>query len=480
MGVVYRARYVVNDREVAVKMIPDDVKNPQVLARFERELDVLKSLRHPNIVRTFGGVCEDKRRFYAMELIEGGSLEDQLQQRGRLPWEQVVAYGQQMCAALAHLHKHGVVHRDVKPANFLIGENEQLKLSDFGLASVITARRITTAGRTAGTILYMAPEQIQGGKVTPQTDLYALGCVLYELLTGTPPFFGSTPAATMNMHCRSPIPRVTQKAYDCPVALEQLITQLLAKNAEDRPADAETVARELARVTPTMTIVKKPRPIETSAVEPAAAPPSPDASQQYKETRDVSRTVTSQPNYWPLIGCAAVIAGLLAWNVHLRGNVDLAQRSEELWVQAAVNPQEPVRLNALESLGRLKTLTPETVEKVAQGLSDESPRIRQATAKALGEMGAFATAQIRVLRKAHTTDSREEVRVEAGAAIDRIQADTMGSGSGWLVALIVTSAVIALGAYLLRQHIRRLHIPPDSGSATADLGELALAKFQNR
>jgi serine/threonine-protein kinase len=326
----------------------------------------------------------------------------------------------------------------------------------------------------------MAPEQIQGGKVTPQTDLYALGCVLYELLTGTPPYFGSTPAATMNMHCRSPIPRVTQKAYDCPVALEQLITQLLAKNAEDRLADAVAVARELARVTPTMTIVKKPRPIDTGAVEPAAVPPSADVSQQYKETRDVSRTVTSQPSYWPLIGCAVVIAGLLAWNVHLHRQQDLAQQSEELWVQAAVDPQEPVRINALESLSRLKMLAPESVKKVAQGLSDESPRIRQATAKALGEMGASAKSQIRELRKANTTDAREEVRVEAGSAIDRIQADTNGSSLAWLAALTFTAVVIALGAYLGRQHIRRHLIPPNSGSSTADLGEFALAKFQNR
>ncbi len=159
MGVVYRARYVINDREVAVKMLPDDVSSPTVLARFEREMEVLKGLRHPHVVRSFGGVCEDKHRFYAMELVEGGSLESRLRERGRLPWEQVVDFGIQMCSALQYLHDNGVVHRDVKPANFLIAGNGQLKLSDFGLASVIAARRITTAGKTAGTLLYMAPNR---------------------------------------------------------------------------------------------------------------------------------------------------------------------------------------------------------------------------------------------------------------------------------------------------------------------------------
>jgi serine/threonine-protein kinase len=149
-----------------------------------------------------------------MELVEGGSLEDQLQERGQLPWEQVIAYGQEMCAALAYLHQHGVVHRDIKPANFLIDGNKRLKLSDFGLASVVAARRITTAGKTAGTILYMAPEQIRGGDITPQTDLYALGCVLYELLAGTPPYVGSTPAATLTRRRRSIAPWPWNRSFN--------------------------------------------------------------------------------------------------------------------------------------------------------------------------------------------------------------------------------------------------------------------------
>ena len=228
MGVVYRARYVVNDRQVALKMLPADVTDETALARFERELAVLKSLKHPNIVRCFGGSCENKRRFYAMELIEGGTLEDLLRTHKKLRWERVVEYGIQMCSALDASHRANVIHRDVKPSNFLIADDGTLKLSDFGLASVAASRRITAAGKTAGTFLYMAPEQIRGHAVTPQTDMYALGCVLYELITGKPPFVAETPAATLHMHCHAEPERPTTKALDCPPALEEIILTLMA------------------------------------------------------------------------------------------------------------------------------------------------------------------------------------------------------------------------------------------------------------
>src|SRR5690606_20720369 len=142
--------------------------------------DVLKQLRHPHIVHCFGGICESKQRFYAMELVEGGTLHSLLQEVGKLPWETVIDYGQQMSSALDYAHARNVIHRDVKPGNFLISRNGKLTLSDFGLAVVVASQRITAAGKTLGTFHYMAPEQIRGKPpVTGKTDLYALGCVLF-------------------------------------------------------------------------------------------------------------------------------------------------------------------------------------------------------------------------------------------------------------------------------------------------------------
>ena len=228
MGVVYRARYVGNNRQVAVKLIPDDIStDATLLARFERELEVLKQLHHPNIVHCFWRTpSESKQRFYAMEFVPGGTLSDYLAHRGRVNWETAVDFAIQMCHALQHAHEHGVIHRDVKPGNFLMTKSGQLKLSDFGLASVVSEGRLTAAGRTVGTILYMAPEQIRGATLTNRTDLYALGCVLYEMLSAQTPFTGSSAAEVLQRHLKDPPPHVIRIALDCPLDLDALICEL--------------------------------------------------------------------------------------------------------------------------------------------------------------------------------------------------------------------------------------------------------------
>jgi serine/threonine-protein kinase len=159
MGVVYRARYVVDNRHVAVKLLPPNIGNEMILSRFEREVEILKTLRHPHIVRCFGGKCEGNQHFYAMELVEGGTLDRLLEQQGKLSWEATIQFALQMAAGLAFAHERGVVHRDVKPGNFLITPAGKLKLSDFGLATVEAASRITAAGKTMGTFPSMAPDK---------------------------------------------------------------------------------------------------------------------------------------------------------------------------------------------------------------------------------------------------------------------------------------------------------------------------------
>ena len=249
MGVVYRARYVVDNRHVAVKLLPPDIANETILSRFERELEILKTLRHPNIVRSFGGVCEGNQHFYAMELVEGGTLDRLLEQRGKFSWEMVVQFALQMASAPSYAHERGVVHRDVKPGNFLLTTGGKVKLSDFGLATVEAATKITAAGKTMGTFPYMAPEQIRGRPpVAPQTDLYALGCVIFEMLTGRTPFTGETPAEVMHKHLDQTPQRVTELAPDCPIALDVLVRDLLQKDPNDRPEGAYIVAKRLTDI----------------------------------------------------------------------------------------------------------------------------------------------------------------------------------------------------------------------------------------
>lgn len=423
MGVVYRARYAVNGRMVALKMLPSDVNDATTLARFERELEVLKNLRHPNIVRCFGGVCENTRRFYAMELVEGGNLEQKLLNRGRLPWEQVVYYGLQMCAALEASHEKGVVHRDIKPANFLITESGQIKLSDFGLASVAAASKITAAGKTAGTFLYMAPEQIRGGEIVPQTDLYALGCVLFELLTGRAPFQGGSPAATLQMHCKAPPPRVTEIALDCPIALERIVLKLLEKDVERRYVSAAIVARELRMVTQTVKAVAATRSISAGDVADVES----DGTRVLPGPTRVEETVvpppvSTRPPLWQLASAGGLCALLLLGNIAQWSLGTSARTARTLWFAAAEDPDVDVRIAAMESLGQIGQRDRDAFDRLLEGLNDPEPRVRAAALNVLGTIPQGKRALATML-KMQNQDVDDDVRSAARAAIARHQSD---------------------------------------------------------
>jgi len=240
MGIVYHATYVKTGQFAAVKVLtPAMSSNGQLVARFEREMEILKRLQHPHIVRYFGGGKAGNQHFYAMELMDGGSVEGMLKKKGKLTWEQTIEVGLQVCKALEHAHRHGIIHRDLKPANLFVGKSGKIKLGDFGIARDTEATALTAAGKTVGTYAYMAPEQISGKPpVSGKTDLYALGCVLFELLTGRVPFTAETPAEMLFQHLQDEPPRVTQFAMDCPIQLEQVVTRLLSKQPEDRYYDA--------------------------------------------------------------------------------------------------------------------------------------------------------------------------------------------------------------------------------------------------
>jgi serine/threonine-protein kinase len=250
MGVVYRAQYTKTGQIVALKLLPDELsENPRLVARFERELEILKKLKHPNIVPCYGGGKLGNQRFFAMELVTGGSLAGMLKKRGKLPWEEVIRLGLQICSALEHAHEQGIIHRDLKPANLLIGKDGKLKLADFGIARDLDATGLTATGRTVGTFAYMAPEQVKGEPpVSQKTDLYALGCVLFELLTGKPPFDAPSAPELMFQHIQKKPPRVASVALDCPVWLDALVAHLLEKEPENRPRDALAVSQALREV----------------------------------------------------------------------------------------------------------------------------------------------------------------------------------------------------------------------------------------
>ena len=243
VGVVFRATSPDLDHPVAVKLLhPSVAGDPNVVSRFEREISLMERLDHPHIVRHYGGGYLDGQLFYAMQLLDHGTLKDRIQQGGPLPWPQAAACAVQIASALQHAHNHGIVHRDLKPSNLFFDEQGNLVLGDFGIARDTYAADISDSGMTVGTYAYMSPEQITADEmVGPAADLYSLGCVMMEMLTGRPPFWGANFAQIWQQHLHSKPPSVRERGVECPPWLEELIARLLAKEPRQRPFSARNV-----------------------------------------------------------------------------------------------------------------------------------------------------------------------------------------------------------------------------------------------
>ncbi len=252
MGTVYRAKMIReghSDRVVALKVISFALSgNESALARFDREANILKQLKHPNIVRLLASGRYRDTPFFAMEYVEGKSLDRVILNR-RLSWEEVVEYGKQLCAALQHAHEKGIIHRDLKPSNLMLTEEGILKLTDFGIAKDVDVTALTGANNTIGTAAYMSPEQCRGEKsLTGRSDLYSLGIVFYELLTGVKPFNAESPVDMFLMHVNGKFVRPAKVNPDIPIWLDTLVCQLMEKTPDRRPLDAETVGRSLEEI----------------------------------------------------------------------------------------------------------------------------------------------------------------------------------------------------------------------------------------
>ncbi len=463
MGVVYRARHVVNDRLVAVKLLPDDVaSNETLLARFERELEVLKQLRHPNIVHCFGGTCESKQHFYAMELIEGGTLAEVLNRRERLPWETAVDFALQMCAALQHAHERGVIHRDVKPGNFLLTKAGQIKLSDFGLATMASGSRITAAGKTLGTIQYMSPEQIRGRPpLTNRSDLYALGCVLHEMLTGDPPYLGESTAEVLQKHLKAPIPHVAAEIDDCPLELDELIFQLLSKEVEQRPETAELVAARLEGILLPSRRAVPAEPDFFDAKTPQAPLIAPLKGIQSSEpdldmkTVPTFRTMPSPPLAW-VVAAVLLVVCLSVWS-GARDTSARLRHAEQMWVNLLDATDPPTRHLALKSLGKFGPLSPDTLEKLRATAvtTSQGDDIRIAALETLAQHASECRSFQLEFFKIHNNDANPLVRVQAGRTYEAMkQAGSSSWGAATLfrgMVVVVIGMVIAGGWWLWRR-----------------------------
>jgi serine/threonine protein kinase len=248
MGMVFRARHLKLDREVALKVIaPELSENREFRIRFQREYEAEVAIRHPNVVRVYGAGAKDGRLYVTMQYVDGSDLATLLA-RGRLPPVLAARLIAQVADALDAAHARGIVHRDVKPANVLIegsGDAARCILTDFGLMKNVNASAapLTKAGSFLGSCDYAAPEQLLGERIDSRVDVYALGCMLYQAVTGQVPYPRPVSAATMLAHMDEPPPIVTERAPEVPRALDDVIRTAMAKDPDERYPTAGALGR---------------------------------------------------------------------------------------------------------------------------------------------------------------------------------------------------------------------------------------------
>jgi tRNA A-37 threonylcarbamoyl transferase component Bud32 len=266
MSRVYRGTDLRLDREVAIKVMdPRLAADPKFRGRFEREARAIARLDHPGIIDVYDqgehGAPPDPVVFLVMELVVGGTLRDVLRERGALPVPEALAVLEAVLGAVATAHAQGMTHRDVKPENVLISRSGAVKVADFGLVTAAAQANPSTAGMIVGTVAYLSPEQVTGHPVDARGDVYSAGILLYELLTGTPPYNGEHAISVAYQHVNQDVPPPSATRPGLPASVDALVIGATRRNPEARPADAETMLHALRGVRAALGIPKVPVPI---------------------------------------------------------------------------------------------------------------------------------------------------------------------------------------------------------------------------
>ncbi|GEC10098.1 hypothetical protein SSP24_77530 [Streptomyces spinoverrucosus] len=308
MGEVWRGFDETLGRPVAVKLLLPQGSDPTAASRFRLEAQTAGRLSHPHVVGVLDFGEYEGRLFLVMELVDGDSLARVLAASGPLPAERVARIAAEAAAGLGAAHRPGIIHRDIKPANLLLDADGALKIGDFGIARFLDdpGAALTAAGQIVGTSLYLAPERALGRTAGPASDVYSLGCVLYQLLTGRPPFQADAALAVLHQHLdAAPVPP-RQLGADLPPAFESYLLGLLAKEPEDRPT-AEEVAdwfgrgawrgrRSHCRVNTRSTAARagRPSPVRRPPRRPLLPPPPQGAPSSRWRTQSGRRACTGQ------------------------------------------------------------------------------------------------------------------------------------------------------------------------------------------
>jgi eukaryotic-like serine/threonine-protein kinase len=414
MATVYLAEDERLGRKVAVKRLHSD--SPEDAAqRFEREAKVGASLSHPNLVTVFDTVADDEGVLIVMEYVEGENLA-QLMARERVPAEQAVSILRQVAGALDHAHQAGVVHRDIKPANILISPDGKAKLVDLGIATASERTQITAVGTVLGTPSYMAPEQLEGGRITKAVDIYALGAVAFELLSGRKARQGRTPVEIAHQIANGPAPDIRQAWSDAPPAAANAVQQAMSREPDDRPRSAGQLARLLddafkatqPATTRPIAFQGDERRDPTPTPRPAVAVPPPR-----RRTPPPARTRGAAPRWLPiavLVAALLVAGGAIA--AITSGGGDTGTPA------VAPTTKEPAKKSKSQAKAKKKTTT-----QAQQTQSQPTESQSQATQTPAGGSGDPAQMQL----QAHNLINQG--KYDEAIALDK-QVVAQGSGTG--------------------------------------------------
>ncbi|MGW1376034.1 protein kinase domain-containing protein [Streptomyces sp. NPDC002446] len=329
MGKVYRAVDRRLRRTVAVKTLSAELAlQPEFLARFQREAHAAAALNHPGVATVHdagedagGGVAEP---YLVMEYVAGRTL-GQVLKDGALPLAQAADIAGQVLEALEHSHRHAIVHRDIKPANVMLTATGQVKVVDFGIAKALSeaVTRLTGTGVAVGTPAYLAPEQINGAETDHRTDLYAVGCLLYELLTGHPPYTGDSPFSVMHQHLAAePLPP-SRLRPELPPAVDEVIVRALHKSRADRFADASAMkaALDAAAAAAPAAPVRTPTTIDAKAQAPGPEPAGGEGAARAEQAAPPARRGLARVVFRPTAEGVVALLGCLLTLVISRADV---------------------------------------------------------------------------------------------------------------------------------------------------------------
>ncbi len=308
MAEVFLAHDTVLGRDVALKVLDRRYsKDEEFVERFRREAQSAAALSHPNIVSVFDrGEAEDGTCYIAMEHVPRGTLKDRMQREGRFDARTALGVAVQIAEALGAAHERGVIHRDIKPQNVLVTARGDVKVADFGIARAASSTSITRESVALGTAAYMAPEQASGGKPGPMSDLYSLGVVMYEMLTGELPYKDGNAAVVAAQHARAPLRPPEELNPEIPAQTSDLVTTLLAKDPDDRPASTEDLIPQIHRL-----LEEPPKAEEEEITTVRSAPTRPTV--RHPETRG-KRPGRSRPrpeNFVPWLLVLLFVLGVI-------------------------------------------------------------------------------------------------------------------------------------------------------------------------